>query len=287
MYILYCYRTRIIPNVIPVSQQRKVANEECQMIANWLTTIDDGEKQSNCIEQRKEGTSRWLLDSAEYQVWLEPSKQTLLCHGMPGAGKTIATATVIADLRESFKKDAAVGLAYVYCDFKTHHELKDLLSSLLKQLVLGQEATPDVVKSLYNKHNTGGTRTRPSSQDIIDTLLLVAPIYSRVFIIVDALDECHTADECRLRFISEILKLQTKTGANLFVTSRYIDDIVDSFKGAISLEIRASNEDVLKYLDDRISHSSNVLKECGEQIKMEITKAVSGMYVCFHSVLIQ
>lgn len=82
-------------------------------------------------------------------------------------------------------------------------------------------------------------------------------MYSRVFIIIDALDECQASDSSRARFLAEIFNLQARSGVNLFATSRFIPDIVERFKEeeSLLLEIRASDEDVLKYLDDRISHS--------------------------------
>jgi hypothetical protein len=112
-------------------------------------------------------------------------------------------------------------------------------------------------------------------------------MYSRVFIIIDALDECQASDNCRSRFLSEIFNLQIKCGANIFATSRFIPDIIKKFNGSKTLEIRAHDQDILKYLDGRISQSeSNCLKTYREEIKTEITKAVDGMYVSSHAILI-
>ena len=103
--------------------------------------------------------------------------------------------------------------------------------------------------------------------------------YSRAFIIVDALDECQ--DEGRRNLLSEIFSLQSKTGASLFITSRDILEITKEFKGSISLTIRARDEDVRRYLDNRMSRLKCVSQNLGlqETIKTEIAKAVDGMYV--------
>jgi hypothetical protein len=266
-----------------VRKQRKAANEECQKIADWLTPFDYGPQQSDYIGRRQPGTGQWLLDSEEYQVWLNTNRQTLFCPGIPGGGKTIATAIIIADLWERFQSDANIGIAYLYCNFRRHDEqnLKDLLSSLLKQLVLEQESVPDIVKSLYESHRTH--RTRPSFQEISTALQVVTSIYSRVFIIIDALDECQVSEECRSRLISEIFNLQAKTGANIFATSRFIDQITERFKGSISLEVRARKEDIRRYLDDRILHSeSRTLRDCSKDINTGIVEAADGMYIYSH-----
>ena len=79
-----------------------------------------------------------------------------------------------------------------------------------------------------------------------------------------------------------MFNLQAKTGANLFATSRFIPDIEKEFDGSPSLEIRASGEDVQRYLDSRMLQLplfvSRSLQLQGE-IKTNIINAVDGMYV--------
>jgi hypothetical protein len=71
-------------------------NQERQAILDWLTPTDYALQQSDFIAKHQEGTGQWFLDSNEFQKWLNGSTQTLLCPGMPGAGKTIITSTVLA-----------------------------------------------------------------------------------------------------------------------------------------------------------------------------------------------
>jgi len=271
---------------VEVTNQRKAASQECRTIADWLTPVDYGPQHSDYFKSRQPGTGQWLLDSPKFHAWLETDKQTLFCPGIPGAGKTILTSIVVDYLYSRRQRDPNIGIAYLYCNFQRKYEQKidDLLASLLKQFIQEQSSVPDSVKTLYNQHKD--KRTRPSLDEISKTLNSVITYYSRVYIVVDALDECQVSGECRSRLISEIFNLQAKTRANLFATSRLIHNITEKFKGSISLEIRASDEDVLKYLDDRISHSEpKILKHYREEIKTEITKAVSGMYVSSYSVL--
>src|SRR5204863_1803509 len=108
--------------------------------------------------------------------------------------------------------DTSVGIAYLYCNFRKQQEQKpkDLLASLLKQLVQKQPAIPENVKSLYERHKNKGSR--PSFEEISKELLSVIAIYSKVLIIIDALDECQVSHEDRRKLLSEIFNLQTKTG---------------------------------------------------------------------------
>lgn len=254
--------------------------DECQSILNWLTPNDYTTQQHDFISRRKAGTGHWLLDSADFQRWVETEKETLFCPGIPGAGKTILTAVTINELTTRFQDDIDIGIAYLYCNFRRTDEQKahELLASLLKQLSGGQSCLPDSVKSLYDKHKVN--HTRPSLEEISRTLQSVASLYPRVFIIVDALDECQVSDGCRMSFLTEIFSLQIKTGANLFMTSRFIPEIMEKMKGTIKYEIRAHNEDVRRYLDGRISESGQkLLQAYREEINTEITKAVDGMFL--------
>jgi hypothetical protein len=58
-------------------------------ILSWLNAIDYGPQQSDHLRRRQPGTGQWLLNSAEFQTWLETDKQTLFCSGIPGAGKVL------------------------------------------------------------------------------------------------------------------------------------------------------------------------------------------------------
>jgi hypothetical protein len=256
-------------------------DEEHQAILDWLTPINYATQQQDFISRRQARTGQWLLDSKEFQSWLDTENQTLFCPGIPGAGKTILTAIAINDLTTRFQDNQDVGIAYIYCNFQRKDEQKaqDLLASLLKQLSEERSSLPDYIKSLYDKHNKHKEkRTRPSLDELSRTLQSVVATYSRVFITIDALDECQVSNSCRKTFLTEIFSLQTKTRANIFATSRFIPDIVEKFRGSTIFEIRAHDEDVRQYLDGRISQSGyKLLETYCEEIKTEITKVVDGM----------
>ncbi|KAL6410262.1 uncharacterized protein AUP68_06677 [Ilyonectria robusta] len=283
-------RERTAKDIINEVQQVKQAlgkvnehlqNEKDCQVLEWLTTINYGPQQSDYLRKRQPGTGQWLLDSAEFTTWAETAQQTLFCPGIPGAGKTILTSIVINELTTRFENQESVGIAYVYCNFRRQHEQKaeDLLASLLKQLCQGQPL-PESVKSLYHRHKD--KHTRPSFDEISKAINSVVTLYSRVFILVDALDECPTSQGCRIRFLTEISSLQLKCRANIFSTSRFLPDITDQFKGSISLEIRASEQDVRRYVDGYMPQLPLCIRDHPElckDVKTEITKASAGMYV--------
>jgi hypothetical protein len=265
--------------------QNRDAAELRKEIFDWITPIHYASRQSDSINRRQAGTGQWLLDSTEFKTWVETEKQILFCPGIPGAGKTILTSIVVDDLTTRFGKNESVGIAYIYCNFRQHDEQKaeDLLASLLTQLAQGLPSLPDVVKSLYDKHKD--KRTQLSFDEASRAIRTIAAIYSRVFIIIDALDECRTTAGCRSKFLSELFDLQAKCGANFFATSRFIPEITEKFQESVSLEIRASEQDVKRYVEANIYRLRSFVGRSPalqEEITTSIVKAVDGMYAVLY-----
>ena len=251
-----------------------------QTILDWLTPINYGPQQSDLISRRQEGTGQWLLDSAKFKAWVGTGGQTLFCPGNPGAGKTILTSIVIDELNKRFQRNTNVGIAYIYCNFRRQDNQKaeDLIASLLKQLTQGRSSLPNSVESLHDWHKD--KQTKPSFDEMSRALQSVAAMYSRVFIIVDALDECQVISGTRARLLSEVFNLQTKCGSNVFATSRLVPEITKYFEDSISLEIRAIDDDVRRYVDGHISRLPRFVRDrpdLQEEIKTEIVRSVEGM----------
>jgi hypothetical protein len=257
---------------------------ERRAVLDWLTLTDYSTHQSDSINRRQEGTGLWLLNSTEFQEWVNHSKKTLFCSGIPGAGKTTMSSIVVDHLNTKFESDAGVGLAYIYCSYQSQQkqEPEDLLMSLLKQLTQGRLSVPESVKSLYEYHKN--QQVRPSCNEIVKTLHSTINLYSRVFVIIDALDEYHISNNERLnRLLSEVFGLQEQTEVNFFATSRPISEITSQFDGCICKEIRAQDDDILCYINGRIpkllrSHISKY-PQVQDTIRSDILRAVDGMYV--------
>ncbi|KAK6337160.1 hypothetical protein TWF718_009944 [Orbilia javanica] len=274
-------------------------------ILEWLTPVDYGPQHSDFAARRQPGSGQWLLDSAKYQAWVDgdefdgtdqanENSKILFCHGIPGAGKTIITTAVVDHLVARFSGNSEIGIAFIYCNFnkKTEQNPSSLLASLLKQLTHSRHTLPKDIERLYDRHNS--KRTRPSLDDIAQTLKSVATLYSRVFVIIDALDECQSLESSsngqRSRFLSEIFRLHVECGINIFATSRPIPEITDIFRDCTKLEIFAHEDDVRNYLNGQISRSGKtVLQKHREDIVTTVTEGVRGMFLLaqLHFELIQ
>ncbi|KAL6803985.1 ankyrin repeat-containing domain protein [Trichoderma sp. SZMC 28012] len=257
-------------------------NKDNQEIIEWLTPIDYAPQQRDYMNIRQPDTLHWFLNSEEYQTWIGSDKHTLFCPGVPGAGKTIMTAAVINDLFTRYKDDTEIGISYLFCDYRKHNEQKaeDLVANLLKQLTQRRDMIPDCIQELYAECKKNPKR--PSLSELSEAMRSICLLYSKVFIVIDALDECQTADGCRKYLLSTLFKLQEETNANFFATSRNIPEILEAFKQSSFLEISAKDEDVQKYLARNMGRlPSFVLRslELQKEINTIISEISSGMFL--------
>jgi NACHT domain len=257
-------------------------DQKRQMLVDWLAPTDFSNQHTDFISRRQEGTGEWLLSSREYLQWRAGAQRTLLCPGIPGAGKTMMSSIVVDDLWKHFDQHPKYAIAYAYCSYKRQHEqtLVNLIATLSRQLLQERSDLPDTVQSLYQRHVH--KKTRPSVDELRVLLHSVTEIYSKVFIVVDALDECTEVDRTRDLLLSELIHLQnqSKTVVCLLATTRFITEILDQFENCVKLEIRATEHDVSRYLDSQILRLAPCVarrKDLQDEIKTKIIEAVDGM----------
>jgi hypothetical protein len=259
-------------------------DEERRKIESWLSPLNPVAQQNDFFARHQDGTGLWILESPQYNAWINGQtreNRTLFCPGIPGAGKTIISSIVVNDVYSRFPPSTNVGVAFLYCNYKTgtRHFAVDLLSSILVQLAHREPSLPDHVRQLYNNHR----EKPPSIQKIMSALETSVMGLSRLYLIVDALDECADDDRARSQLLAEVFRLQDLTNVSLLATSRpHIQDILDAFDGSPWLEISAQDGDIRAYIAGHMEKLPKSLrKKTGlqEAITTAIISAAKGMFL--------
>jgi hypothetical protein len=182
---------------------------------------------------------------------------------------------MIVDHLQRFFRNVDVAVACIYCNYKEQiaQTVSNLIASLVRQLVQDRSVISDGIKTLYELHHYRGTH--PTLDELTEALESEIRTYSKVFVIVDALDEC-PEDGTRANLLGE---LQSLTGTvNLLVTSRGLSSIARQFEGASRLDIRATDGDVRRYIEGRIaSVPRRHLKALREEIVAQVIEKAQGM----------
>ncbi|KAF1997424.1 hypothetical protein P154DRAFT_470891 [Amniculicola lignicola CBS 123094] len=255
--------------------------QKLQDAFDWISDTNYPARQSDFLSRRQPGTGAWFLNLSEFIRWQKEPRSTLLCVGMPGAGKTMLAAIAIEHLGLKTDLEKA-GVAYVFCNYKdqTGDGRMDPLAAMLKQLVQNKpsSAAPLLeLHSLHHKHNT-----RPSEEDITKTLQQVLKAYTSAYVVLDALDEYPAKDRKRDRLLARIFELQRCSDLQLVITSRPIPEVIDSFGGTPKVEVRASHADIRLFAAERTGNLPKSAKRDAKFVDWvlnTVVGAVDGMFL--------
>ncbi|OCK74174.1 hypothetical protein K432DRAFT_438081, partial [Lepidopterella palustris CBS 459.81] len=261
--------------------QQDQADAKHGKMVEWISPTDYPAQQSDIIGRRQEGTGQWFLDAPEFARWLSEPKGTLFCPGIPGAGKTMVAAIAIDHLLKAVQS-SSFGVAYVYCNYKAQEEqdASSMLAAVVKQLVQARPSTAEPIERLHKQHANRGTK--PSLEEIFDTLREVVAKHSIVYIVVDALDECRDSDGTRGQFLARLRELQAGQDIRLIATSRFIPEVEAEFRTAVRLEVQASNEDVRRFVAGQIYRLPKCIQRdpaLQKMVEEKIPEAVDGMFL--------
>ncbi len=213
----------------------------------WLSRSNYWSKQVDILNRKQEGTGNWVFEDDEFKRWLGGTPKVLLCLGIPGAGKTVVASTIIDHLERNVRQQD-IGVAYIYCNYKERDQSPtSFIASLLQQFVEQRGIVSPEIRSSYQEHSSKGTR--PTQAMYSKLLQAEIDCFSKVIVIVDALDECPESNGAREFLVRGLRGLVPKI--QLLVTSRYIASIEHEFKSAGHLEIQAQGADIKTYLNAR------------------------------------
>ncbi|KAJ7130172.1 hypothetical protein C8R44DRAFT_774980 [Mycena epipterygia] len=271
----------IIKSVEDNTQELRVDLDvaERERIIKWLTSLNFFQRQAAISDARQPCTGRWLLEDRRFKEWESGSGKILWCRGMPGAGKTVLASLVVDHLGAQFE-DEEIKVACMYLNHKETETQtpSHLLASLWRQLIVGKSIT-SLTHKLYKHHRE--RETRPSLNEMREILSSSITEYSKVYIVVDALDEY---PETQRNVLLESLSMMGPT-VNLMLTSRPHIDLGGSFSNFEALQIRAREDDVRLYIDTQILKSSRLSKhvntrpELRDEIHSKIIGSVDGMFL--------
>lgn len=157
----------------------------------------------------------------------------------------------------------------------------DVIRALLKQLVYQLDTIPgDVLRAYKESTKMGG---QPKTKAFIELFLTCSRLFSKVYIFLDAYDECLERERSLLAlFLQQLNAAQT---IFTYVTSRehlrgYLKEI---FSKAVDLEIRAAPQDVKEYLAQKLAENRSLRNKSDlkKKIVEKISSSAEGMYHSF------
>lgn len=229
-------------------------NKERREALEFFRTFDSESNHQMSVKLRLTGTGLWLINSDEFQHWLDQPNTGLWLYGIPGAGKTILASLVIEEISQlAASSTSSIGVASFYCDYKKPKSqlLSTILASLTGQLARQHEECFMILQRAYK---SGGdalpAQNLPDEDRLKDLLQSMIRKLDEVAIIVDGVDECQEP----AAVADTISKLVHSTPANVKVCmlsrdERGIRNFVQNFH---HVSIAAQSSDLRLYVSSEI-----------------------------------
>lgn len=165
-----------------------------------------------------------------------------------------------------------VGVLFFYFDYNDSksQRAEDVVAILLKQLVYQLDELPDRLDEVYERYIKQGLRERPAT-DILTKLLIECSKFDKVFLVIDAFDECQEKERSKMILCFQQL---SKSGISQFITTRshLYDNLVQQL-GSDPMEICAQGNDIKEYIRKRLENKAEYLER---NLQMRITDVISN-----------
>ncbi|KAH6894868.1 ankyrin repeat-containing domain protein [Coprinopsis sp. MPI-PUGE-AT-0042] len=197
--------------------------------------------------------------------------------GIPGAGKTVLASIVIRYLEWlENTSQGVVCVAYVYLRYSEPLSIRDILESMVKQIIERHDDLIPTIEALYARHEK--EKTKPSQQELREVLQGFVQCGKTLFFVLDAFDEMRADDR------PVLLNLLASLDAQLFITSRPLQALQRQFASARIFKIAASPSDLDLHIKHFLRHTPELMAllegtDLEEHIAETIHQKSGGMFL--------
>ncbi|KAF6747974.1 ankyrin repeat-containing domain protein [Ephemerocybe angulata] len=244
-------------------------------IVTWLKAPDFLRIYEEALSQRLSKTGVWFIESEEFRKLVEEREVIVWGTGMPCAGKTLLSSTSMERLREIFAGTNSVAIVCAFIRYTEQPSARDIVAGLLRQLIGSHPCACHNMENLYIQNQKLELR----EQGLINALREVIGLLSKVFIIIDGLDEAEDAVK------DALLRILPTLGANVLIMSRPLELYAHCIPHALHVSIEARTEDIDRFVDDQIRCNSRLQAIVRgdptliERLKARIRESSKGMFL--------
>jgi hypothetical protein len=174
-------------------------------------------------------------------------------------------------------------IAFFYFDFssKTGQNVEIALRRIILQL---SAQSPNSHKVLDTQFTLCKGQTLPAYDDLLDILKELLLELGRVYIVLDALDECEGSEQDQLVELISTLRSWTKSSLHLLITSQPRTIFTENFQGVTSivLESWVIEKDIGVFVaSELLKPSMKTWASRADGLTQQVVKKCNGMLV-FH-----
>ncbi|KAJ7112583.1 ankyrin repeat-containing domain protein [Mycena epipterygia] len=251
-----------------------------QKLREWLKFPPDmAEKQHAMQKLHHKGTGNWFLNGGRFHEW-KKNPGSLWIEGQSGAGKSVLSSTVIAQLFDVQATARSSAVAYFYFDFR--NEQNQLVEIMLRSIILQLSAqSPNPYAALDQQYKPSRGQTLPTYENLLDILEKLLLEFGRTYIVLDALDECNEQD-LLVGLISLLRGWSSKILLHLLFTSQTRELFTAWFEGVehVALELETTQEDIAAFVTSELESNSKLRRWAKHtaEITRKVVEKSKGMF---------
>ncbi|KAK8200066.1 ankyrin repeat-containing domain protein [Phyllosticta capitalensis] len=288
----------------------KRLDEECNKHLSWmqsgtsLALSQPKDQQVENLRNRSPHTCRWIFERGEYKDWeLATGKHTFWLSGPAGVGKSFLSSSVIEKLDSGDIDGKKPLMIFFFCKVGNDatQKGKKIMLHLLLQLFneacnLGSRgkasSTDDGAKracikivqevaEMKDVDRADSLRMSTMTQMFAD---IMEHLGRRIFVILDALDECVDWAKDESGLLNSLIDLTSKeSSTSLFISSRVNGDIETALsipRHRIQVDKSANEEDIGRFVDHELGQKEFdfLKKKVKENARSTILAKSEGMF---------
>lgn len=203
--------------------------------------------------KRIPGSCEWLLKRDEFQSWIvdDDKLHVLWLLGAPGIGKTMISSYIAEVLQKNEESPSGIFVFY-FCNDRNddRRTTPAIVRGLVVQLLRQQPGLFQAISEDYRRH--GKSIAENLSALFVALRRLLRRTEARVYILIDALDECEGSS--RHDFFTFIEDLDPDMKVSIIITSRPEVDVEDAVGDTDILRVDSArvNEDLSRFIDIKV-----------------------------------
>ena len=254
----------------------------------WLDQGDWSEGFRCALNKRTSGTGLWLLQNPLFQRWTKnfnnpyEDSRLLWIHGLPGAGKTVLSSTIVESLQSGEvarqAEDCMVFFFYSGSMERTRRTAFDICANALSQILAKSDEIPSPLLEGYRVAKHNGRSKKCQSDDLFTIFEQAVAALPSAFLVIDALDEC-TEISSILSWLGNVT--QSALSLHVVCLSRDASAIRKSLEQhpTIRMDAKSMKGDIDTYLASAVNTLPCEEKKFRDQVVRTLSDKAEGMFL--------
>ncbi|EKG09689.1 hypothetical protein MPH_13211 [Macrophomina phaseolina MS6] len=261
-------------------ETRRFLSEKQGKMMRDLSGAEPQEALEKYIGVRQKGTGTWFLESPYFQDFLSQYNASLWLYGIPGAGKSVLSSTIIEFVQQLQSPNLSTAFFFCEHDNPATQDARSILGSIARQLAMQNADAFGELEAFYERHASFG-KFSTDSRSLLELIWDLSNKVDQTIVVIDGLDECVINRDQTVQALSQLCDSDNGTIKALFV-SRDEPDIRQCLKQFGSVEVKALKSDVRLFvaaeLEARFGISSPRNSALKEEILQHLVDNSDGMF---------